>query len=96
MTEAQQTALNDVLEISEAVYRGVAELLPTETRVDSDFRVYSIHHMLNSADLSFLRCLSAKTKVQREHMDDHAAGAAGLWGLVDEVDCADAAAHLRS
>lgn len=80
-----QTALSAVLEISEYVYRGVAGLLPTDSRKNSRRRMYAINPEMHHSHLSFLSCLSALTKVQREHMDDHARGVAGLFGLVDEA-----------
>lgn len=83
-SESDQAALSAVLDISEAVYRGVSGLLPTDQRKNSKWRRYAINHEMDPANLSLLSCLSLQTKVQREHMDDHARGVAGLWGLVDE------------
>jgi hypothetical protein len=38
---------------------------------------------LISDSFSLLTCVSEKTKVQREHMDDLEIGASALWGLVE-------------
>jgi hypothetical protein len=84
-SEDEQKALEMVLDISETLYRGVEQLLSTDARVDARFRKYCVLNELLSAHLSFLSCLSKKTKVQRDHMDDHVNGVAGLWGLVEEV-----------
>lgn len=81
---SDQAALSAVLRISETAYSGVADLLPTDARKNSSRRKYAINHDMDPMYLSFLSCLSVRTKVQREHMDDHERGVAGLWGLVDE------------
>lgn len=76
-------ALPLVLVVCESLYRSVERLLPTEDRADSRRRKYAVMPDLISDSLSLLTCLSRKTKVQREHMDDHENGVAGLWGLVE-------------
>ena len=80
---AARDALSRVLEATEALYRGVATLVPTMERADSKWkRTYGINPEMMAPWLSFLTCLSRKTLVQREHMDDNARGISGLWGLV--------------
>ena len=77
-------ALASVLVVCESLYRSVEGLVPTESRKDSRRRQYAVMPELNPGWFSLLTCVSKKTKVQREHMDDHAIGAAALWGLVEE------------
>lgn len=75
-------ALSRVLEVTEALYRSVAALVPTIERADSKWkRPYAINPEMISPWLSFLTCLSKKTQVQREHMDDNVRGLSALWGL---------------
>ena len=80
--QSSVSALSRVLQVSEAVYRTVATLLPTNERKDSRRRTYPIMPELNPEWLSLLTALTKKTRVQREHVDDTEIGASGLWGLV--------------
>lgn len=78
-------ALGQVLDASEAVYRHVADLMPTWGRADTKWRrLYAINPEMSSSWLSFLTCLDESAEVQLDHMDDHARGAAALWGLVKD------------
>jgi len=77
-------ALASLLIVCESLYRSVAGLLPTAARSDSRRRPYAIMHELIPVWFSLLTCKSIKTKVQREHMDDHAIGAGALWGLEED------------
>ena len=79
-----QAALSRVMEVAEAVYRGVGLLMPTTERVDSRcWRKYGFNPEMTADLLSFLLCLTKNTVVQREHLDDHARGLGGLWGLAE-------------
>ena len=83
MTEVKK-ALALVLVVCESLYRSVERLLPTEDRADSRRRQYAVMPDLISDALSLLTCVSKKTMVQREHMDDLEIGASALWGLVED------------
>ena len=72
-----------MLVVCESLYRSVERLLPTEDRADSRRRQYAVMPDLISDSFSLLTCVSEKTKVQREHMDDLEIGASALWGLVE-------------
>ena len=80
---AVRKALALVLVVCESLYRSVERLLPTEDRADSRRRQYAVMPDLISDSFSLLTCVSEKTKVQREHMDDLEIGASALWGLVE-------------
>ena len=74
-------AFLQVLCICEAVFRSIASWLPTCQRKDSHGKKYAIPLELDPSQFSLLSCLSKQTKVQMEHMDDHAPGVSALWGL---------------
>ena len=80
---AVKKELASVLVVCESLYRSVERLLPTEDRADSRRRQYAVMPDLISDSFSLLTCVSEKTKVQREHMDDLEIGASALWGLVE-------------
>jgi len=82
--KAVTRALAAVLVVCESLYRSVERLLPTEDRADSRRRQYAVMPELISDSFSLLTCVSNKTKVQREHMDDTEVGASALWGIVKD------------
>jgi hypothetical protein len=82
--KAVTRALAAVLVVCESLYRSVERLLPTEDRADSRRRQYAVMPELISDSFSLLTCVSNKTKVQREHMDDTEVGASALWGMVKD------------
>jgi hypothetical protein len=69
-----RAALLHVLCICEAVFRSIASWLPTCQRKDSHGKKYAIPLELDPSKFSLLSCLSNKTKVQIEHMDDSLRG----------------------
>ena len=77
-------ALCQVLRVCEAVYRLVLSLLPTSETADTRRRTYgSVQKELTASFVSIISCMTEKTKVQLEHMDDHLRGISALWGLVE-------------
>jgi hypothetical protein len=82
--KAVKGALASVLVVCESLYRSVERLLPTEERADSRRRQFAVMPDLIPDSFSLLTCVSDKTKVQREHMDDTETGASALWGLVED------------
>ena len=76
-----RAAFLQVLCKCEAVFRSIASWLPTCQRKDSHGKKYAIPLELDPSNFSLLSCLSKKTKVQMEHMDDNAPGVSALWGL---------------
>ena len=81
---AAHKSLLEVLLVCEALYRTVADWLPTMRscdRTSSRRRLYPIAPEMISSWFSMLTCISGKTGLQREHMDDVETGVAALWGL---------------
>ena len=89
--DSVNASLMDVLNVGQALYRSVGDLLMTDAREDSKRQKYAFNQGMQPSEQTFLSCLpkSAKqikrhTIVQLEHMDDGLHnGAGGLWGLVE-------------
>ena len=81
-----RASLQNILATGEGLFRAVGGLLMTADRSDSRRLPLSLQQNLHSSHMSFLSCLPDKggiqTRLQLEHLDDWAAGASALWGLV--------------
>ena len=86
-------SLIEVLNVGEALYRSMGDLLMMDGRQDSVRQTYAFNQGMHPSGMSFLSCLAKGgrlvqlpdgTIVQPEHLDEGLHdGCGGLWGLVE-------------